>query len=55
MGCAPETSAAWQRERYGEDSHRGAYIEKMKTWAQQWHPKIEAGFKADLPRTSALN
>ena len=49
-GVRADNLAAWRAERIGEDSRRRAYIEKMKAWAQEWHPKVEAGFKSALPR-----
>jgi hypothetical protein len=54
-GVRAETTAAWRPERYGEDSRRGPYVEKMKAWAREWHSKVEAGFKAALPKTAAVN
>lgn len=49
-GVRADNLAAWRAERIGEDSRRRAYIEKMKAWAQEWHPKVEAGFKSALTR-----
>jgi hypothetical protein len=54
-GVRADSVAAWRPERYGEDSKRAAYVEKMKAWAQVWHSKVEAGYKSALPKAAALN
>jgi hypothetical protein len=54
-GVRADNTSAWRPERSGEDSRRATYVEKMKAWAQAWHPKIEAGFQAALPKPVAGN
>jgi len=54
-GVRADSIAAWRPDRFSEDSKRAAYVEKMKGWAQSWHPKVAAGYKGTLPKTAALN
>ncbi len=54
-GVRADSVAAWRPERFGEDSKRATYVEKMKAWAQTWHAKVEAGYKSALPKAAALN
>lgn len=54
-GVRADSIVAWRPDRFAEDSKRAAYVEKMKSWAQSWHPKVAAGYKSALPKTATLN
>jgi len=49
-GVRAENITAWRSDRYGEDSKRGAYVEKMKVWAQDWRAKFVAGYESAAAR-----
>lgn len=53
-GVRADNITAWRSDRYGEDSKRGAYVDKMKAWAQEWLPKFVAGYQAAVARQASL-
>lgn len=47
-GVKPVGVGAWHVDHYREDPKRVAYVEAMKTWAQDWRRNIADGFKGRL-------
>jgi hypothetical protein len=45
----------WHKDRIYTDQKKVAYVEKVKKWAEEFFPKVEAGFKGKLApaRTAA--
>lgn len=53
-GVRAENIAAWRSDRYREDSKRGAYVEKMKAWSQEWRIKFVSGYEAAAARQTSV-
>src|SRR5262245_3971882 len=49
---APWDESEWNRNHIHESPDKIAYIEKLRAWAEGWHPAVREGFQGGLSETA---
>ncbi len=49
---APWEASEWNRNHIHQYPDKIAYVEKLRAWAEAWHPAVREGFQGGLPETA---